>query len=198
MLGRRRNKVFHLHLFELTRPQDKVSGSYFVPKRLTNLCNTERQFAPHRSLHIQEVDKYALGCFRSEISERRRIVVCDCSQFGLQHRVERARFRPIARAARRTLVVHDLVGSKTTFTLAAIDQPIVERRFVTRVFPHESIEDDRRVDPVDVIAFIDEPAPPGLLDVIAELYAEWAIVPGAAEAAINFRGGKNKTSPLGE
>jgi hypothetical protein len=37
-----------------------------------------------------------------------------------------------------------------------------------------------------------------LFDVIAELDAEWAIVPGAAEAAINFGRGENKTSPLGE
>ena len=37
-----------------------------------------------------------------------------------------------------------------------------------------------------------------MFDVIAELDAEWAIVPGAAEAAINFGRRKNKTSPLGE
>jgi hypothetical protein len=37
-----------------------------------------------------------------------------------------------------------------------------------------------------------------LFDVVAELDAEWAIVPGAAEAAINFGRGENKTSPLGE
>jgi hypothetical protein len=69
---------------------------------------------------------------------------------------------------------------------------------VTRVLPHEAIENDRRVDPVDVVAFVYEPAPPRLFDVVTELYAEWTIVPGAAEAAVNFRGGKNKTAPLGE
>jgi hypothetical protein len=37
-----------------------------------------------------------------------------------------------------------------------------------------------------------------LFDVVAELDAEWAIVPGAAKAAINFGRRKNKTSPLGE
>ena len=69
---------------------------------------------------------------------------------------------------------------------------------MTRVFPNEAIENDRRVDTFDVIAFVDEPTPPRLFDVIAELDAEWTIVPGAAEAAVNFGRGKNKTSPLGE
>jgi hypothetical protein len=37
-----------------------------------------------------------------------------------------------------------------------------------------------------------------LFDVIAKLDAEWTIVPGAAEAAVNFGRRKNKTAPLGE
>ena len=37
-----------------------------------------------------------------------------------------------------------------------------------------------------------------MLYVVAKLNAEWTIVPGAAEAAINFGRRKNKTSPLGE
>jgi hypothetical protein len=69
---------------------------------------------------------------------------------------------------------------------------------VTGVFPHEAIENNRRVDALDVIAFVDEPAPPRLLYVVAELNPEWTIVPGAAEAAVNFGRRKNKTSPLGE
>lgn len=69
---------------------------------------------------------------------------------------------------------------------------------MTGVLPNETIENDRRVDTFNVVAFVDEPTPPGLFDVIAELDAEWAIVPGAAEAAVNFGRGENKTSPLGE
>jgi len=198
VLGRRRNEILHLHLLELTRPQDEVAWGYFVTKRLTNLRNTKRQLATHRSLHIQKVNEYALCGFGSEIGERRGIVVGDCAQLGLQHRVEGASFRPIARATRRTFVVGDLVGSKSTLTLAAINQRIVEGCFVTRILPDETIENDRRIDSLDVVAFVDEPAPPGLLYVVAKLNAEWAIVPGAAESAVNFRRGKNKTSPLGE
>jgi hypothetical protein len=74
----------------------------------------------------------------------------------------------------------------------------VKGRLMTRVLPDQSIENDRRVDALDVVALVDEPAPPGLLDVVTELDAEWTIVPRATQAAINFRGGKNKTSPLRE
>src|SRR5678815_3095251 len=50
------NKILHLHLFEFTCSQDEVSGSNLVAKRLTNLRYTKRQFAPHRSLHVQKVN----------------------------------------------------------------------------------------------------------------------------------------------
>jgi hypothetical protein len=37
-----------------------------------------------------------------------------------------------------------------------------------------------------------------LLDVVGKLDAKWTIVPGAAEAAVNFGRRENKASPLGE
>src|SRR6185369_2251116 len=198
VLGSWRNEILHLHLLELASSQNEVSRRDFVAERLTDLCDTKRQFAPHGRLHIQEVNEYALSGFRPQISQRGRIVICNRAQFGLQHGVDRPRFGPVARATGRTLVVDNLVGSKAAFALAAIDQPIIKRRLVTRVLPDKTIENDRRVDALDVVTFVDEPAPPGLFDVIAELDAEWAIVPGAAEAAINFGRRENKTSPLGE
>src|SRR5215204_5355325 len=69
---------------------------------------------------------------------------------------------------------------------------------MTRILPNKTIENDRRVDAIDIVALVDEPAPPGLLDVVAELDAQWAVVPCATEAAVNFGRRKNKTSPLGE
>ena len=69
---------------------------------------------------------------------------------------------------------------------------------MTRILPNKAIENDRRINSLDVVAFVDEPAPPRLLHVVAELDAEWTIVPGAAEAAVNFGRRENKTSPLGE
>ena len=74
----------------------------------------------------------------------------------------------------------------------------MKRRFVARVLPHETVENDRRVDALNVVAVVDEPTPPRLFDVIAELYAEWSIVPGTAQTAIDFGRRENKTSPLGE
>jgi hypothetical protein len=37
-----------------------------------------------------------------------------------------------------------------------------------------------------------------LFDVVRELYAEWAIIPGAAETAVDLGGGKNEAAPLRE
>jgi hypothetical protein len=92
----------------------------------------------------------------------------------------------------------ELVRAHPALALAAIYERIVKRRFMARVLPNQSIENDRRVDTLDVIALVNEPAPPGLLDVVAELDAEWTIIPGAAQTAIDLRRRKNKTSPLGE
>src|ERR1044072_6603928 len=67
------DKILHLHLLEFARSQDEISRSHFVSERLSDLCDTKRQLAPHRRLHIQKVDEYALSGFRSQISQRRRI-----------------------------------------------------------------------------------------------------------------------------
>ena len=69
---------------------------------------------------------------------------------------------------------------------------------MSTVFPNQPVQNDRRVDAFDVVPVVNKPAPPRLFDVIAELDAEWTIVPGAAEAAVNFGRRKNKTSPFGE
>src|SRR6185369_16316982 len=198
VLGGWRDEILHLHLLELASSQNEVSRRHFVAERLTDLRDTERQFTPHRRLHIQEVDEYALSGFRPQISQRGGIIICNRAQFRLQHGVERPGFGPVARTTGRTLVIGNLVGAKTAFALAAIDQPIIKRRLVTRVLPNETIENDRRVDTLDIVTFVDKPAPPGLLDVIAELDAKWAIIPRTAESAINFGRRENKTSPLGE
>jgi hypothetical protein len=69
---------------------------------------------------------------------------------------------------------------------------------MSRVLPDETIQNDRRIDTFDVVTLVDEPSPPCLFDVIAELDAERTIVPRATEAAVNFGRGENKTSPLGK
>jgi hypothetical protein len=69
---------------------------------------------------------------------------------------------------------------------------------VARILPDEAVEDDAGVDALHVVALVHHPAPPGLLDVVAELDAEWAVVPGAAQPAVDLRGGKDEAAPLRE
>ena len=92
----------------------------------------------------------------------------------------------------------ELVCAEARLALAAIDERVVEGRLVLGVLPDEAVEDDGGVYALDVVALVDEPAPPRLFDVVAELDAEWTIVPRAAQSAIKFRGRKNKATPLGE
>src|SRR5882762_2152094 len=57
---------------------------------------------------------------------------------------------------------------------------------------------DRRVEPLDVLAVVHHRAPPALLDVFLELDAQRAVVPYRAEAAVDLRGLEHEAAPLGQ
>src|SRR6185369_935022 len=92
----------------------------------------------------------------------------------------------------------EFVSAHAALALATVNQRIVKSRFVSRVFPDKPVENDRRINTLDVVAFIDEPTPPRLFDVVSELDTEWSIVPGTAQAAIDFGRGENEAASLRE
>src|SRR5688500_16256975 len=102
----------------------------------------------------------------------------------LKHQVERTWLGQFLRTAIGTLAVFQLVSSQARLAFATVDQRITKSVFVSRVFPYQPVKNDRRIEALDVVALVDHPAPPGLLDVVAKLDAERAIVPGAAKATI--------------
>ena len=69
---------------------------------------------------------------------------------------------------------------------------------MSRVLPNFSIQNDRRIETLDVVTFVNHPTPPRLLDVVVELDAHWAIVPRAAEAAVDFGRGIDEAATLRE
>src|SRR2546425_3505194 len=99
-----------------------------------------------------------------------------------KHEVERRGLGEISRAAARALDTlpanhfcdvpayrcsrfawkFQLVSAQASLTIAAVNQGIAKRVFVARILPNQSIQDDRRIDALDIIAFVDHPAPPGL------------------------------------
>src|SRR5690242_13749950 len=192
------DEILHLHLLKLARAQNEIARRDLVPERFTDLRNSKRQLAPHRSLHAEKVDKDSLRSFRAQIRERGWIVLFRVrAEKRAKHHVEIARLGEVRRTAVRTLPF-DLVRAHSRFALTTVNERIVERRFVPRILPHEPVENDRRINPLDVVAFVNQPTPPRLLDVVGKLDAEWTIVPRAAETAVDLRRRKNEASPLGE
>src|SRR5215213_9051860 len=96
----RTDEVFHLHLLELTRAKDEIAGRHFIAKRFSDLRDAEGKLAPHGRLHVQEIDKDALRRFRSEVSERRRVIFFGgCTDGRTKHEVKWARVSPFSLAA---------------------------------------------------------------------------------------------------
>jgi hypothetical protein len=72
----------------------------------------------------------------------------------------------------------------------------VKSFFMTGILPDHSIENNGGINSLNVIPFVDQPAPPILLYVIAKLDTEWTVVPGAAESPVNLGRRKDKASSL--
>ena len=85
-------------------------------------------------------------------------------------------------------------GASVALAGAAVNQRIAERRFVSRIFPNQTVLNNRRIETFDVVAFVDEPTPPTLFYIIGEFHAERAVIPTAAKSAINVGGGKYESA----
>ena len=68
------DEVLHLHLLELARAKDEVTGRDFVAKRFADLCDAERQFATAGVQHVKKIDEDALRGFGTKINQRGRIL----------------------------------------------------------------------------------------------------------------------------
>src|ERR1051325_11299218 len=115
-----------------------------------------------------------------------------------EHEIEGTRLSQILRSAIRTFAIYKLVGSQARLALPTIKQRSRKSLFMSRVLPNQAIQNDRRIEPFNIIAFVNHPAPPGLLHVVVKLYAHRAVIPRAAKAAINFRRWINEAATLRE
>src|SRR3989344_415517 len=55
------NEIFHLHLFEFPRPENKISWSNLVAKCTSNLRYSEWEFGMKRIYYILEIYKNSAG-----------------------------------------------------------------------------------------------------------------------------------------
>src|SRR5437879_5588568 len=77
------------HLFEFTTTKRVIARVNLVAKRLTDLCDAERQFKPRTIEDVLKVHENSLGCFRPQKGNGRSIF--HCPDVGLEHKVELSR-----------------------------------------------------------------------------------------------------------
>src|SRR6266568_8477844 len=203
VFGARLHEELHFHLLEFARAEDEVAGCDFVAERLPDLCDPERNLLPRRLQHVQVIDVDALRRLGPQINDGGLLL--DGPHERLEHQVELA-WRgegPLAaadgalpvRLAGRALDPR-VVGAKPVLTVLAIHQRIGEPGHMPRCLPNLGMHEDRGVEALDILPFVDHRAPPALLDVLLELDAERPVVPDGPQPAINLRRLKHEAAPL--
>src|SRR5438093_3214639 len=91
-----------------------------------------------------------------------------------------------------------VVGAKATLAVLAVGHRVGEGLDVAAGLPDARVHDDGGVDANDVVAHLDHGPPPGALDVVLELDAEGAVVPEAADAAVDLAGLEDEAAALAE
>ena len=91
-------------------------------------------------------------------------------------------------------VLDDLVGAEALVALAAVHQRIGEAAEMAARHPGLRVHQDRGVKANVVGILLHELLPPGVLDVLLELGAEGAVVPGVGKAAVDLAAGEDKAA----
>lgn len=199
--GRGLDEELHFHLLELAGAENEVARGDLVAKALADLADTERRLLACGRHHVGEVDENALRGLRAQIVQA--FLGLDGSEVGLEHHVELARLGPPAGFAgvrvadvgqpvgRRVAVfsfvgLDEVVGAVALVGDQRLDQRVVEDLDMAGRHPHLAGQDDRRIQADDVLAAGDHRAPPLPLDVLLELHAQRAVVPGRAGATVDL------------
>jgi hypothetical protein len=107
-----------------------------------------------------------------------------------------------------TLAGLEVVGAEARLAGAAIDQHVVKQVVVPAHFPHLGVHDDTAIQAdhrirrhsagrrCSVVVSDDHVTPPGILDISLQLHAQRAIIPEAADAAVDLARLKNEAPPL--
>ena len=224
-VGARLAEELELHLLELADAEDEVARRDLVAEALADLADAERDLAARRALDVLEVDENALRGLGAQIHLGGRVL--GHALVGLEHEVEFADIGKVALAAARAgdllladegdhlvvghgLDVHvghgvlgqpaldELVGAVAHLAGLAVDERVIERRHVAGSHPDLRVHEDGGVEPDIVGVFLHELLPPGALDVVFQLHAERAVVPGVGEAAVDLGAGVHKAAVLAQ
>src|SRR6185503_13444824 len=165
----------------------------------------ERDTLSGRLLNVEKVDVRALRRFRTQVDDGGGVF--HRAHERLEHEIELARFADGAlHAARGTLglrrarraLERGIVRAKTALAVLAFDERVDEAADVATRFPHLGMHEDGRVEPLDVVPEAYHVAPPAVLQVALELYAEGPVVPDGRRAAVDLGRLIDESSPLGK
>ena len=196
-----------LHLLELTRAEGEVAGCDLIAEGLANLADAERNLLSGRALDVLEVDKDALRGLRAQVDLV--LGVLGHALIGLEHQVELADVGEVVAAAVRARdlvlvdiglhllvgpagrvdagrVLNQLVRAVTGLAVLAVHQRIGKTADVAGGDPGGRVHQDGGIQADIVRALLHKLLAPRVLDVVLELNAKRAIVPGVGQAAVDL------------
>src|SRR6476661_2221781 len=99
-----------------------------------------------------------------------------------------------------------MISSESLFRFLIVDHGVGESAYVAGSDPHVRVHNDGGVeaDHVEVVAVgafggaADDVVPPGFLEVAFEFDAEWAVIPEAVDAAVDFGGLEDEAAAFAE
>jgi hypothetical protein len=208
----RLDEELDLHLLELARAEDEVSGRDLVAERLADLADAERRLLARGLQHVGEVGEDALSRLGPQVVEARLVV--DDAEEGLEEAGELADLGPltdlvrvlgvgdVGEAVHRGVAVlglvrlEEVVGPVSLVGDERLGERVAEHLDVTGCLPDGRRQDDRRVEADHVAAPTDEAVPPFALDVLFELHTEGPVVPRRSGSAVDVTGGEDESSVL--
>ena len=223
-IGARLAEELQLHLLKLPDAEDEVAGGDLVAEGLAHLAHSERQLLAGGALDGGEVDEDALGGLGAQVDLG--AAVLGDALVGLEHEVELADVgegRLAAAGAGHAVVPDEATSSSlvmaSTFTSSrpfsahqldelvgpvahlaglAVDEGIVEGGHMAGGHPHLGVHEDGGVQAHVVGVFLDKLLPPGPLDVVFQLHAQGAVVPGVGQAAVDLAAGVDEAPALAQ
>ena len=102
------------------------------------------------------------------------------------------------KAALAAPVLNDLVGAKALVALPAVHQGIGKARQMAGGHPGLGVHKDGGVQTHVIGVFLNEFLPPSPLDVVLQLRAQGAVVPGVGQAAVDLGPGEDKAPALAQ
>jgi len=211
-----------LHLLELAYAENEVARGDLVAETLAYLTYAEGQLAPGGACHVGKVHENALCGLRTEIHGVFRILG-DALE-GFEHKVELTDVGEVVLAAggagyvfllhiclqlrlRERVdglgqlnavfvgpVFDQLVGAEAFLALAAVHQGIGEAAEMAGGHPGLGVHQYGGVKADVILIFLHEFLPPGFFDVIFQLGAQRAVVPGVGEAAVDLAAGEDEAA----